>query len=268
MKVRPLGIRKEITDKRPAQTAPDPRTILVHRCFSQRDGESKAVTCVCKERLQFREAFALVAEKKADWLLVKNPKAKVLVAFQRAIVILARATAVRDFQSQRKEGQRFPKFAEIEARILTQFRNFLTQQARAGRLPEDCSTAPLDTLKAVLRNPEIWVERYPEFLAREAGQKKCSAPPQIFSRLCSFSEKWWENVLAFHKLDSESQGTFVPNEEVGGYSPIHYAGTSIDLELISKHGKSSNPDLNDDENAEGHYEYLESQSDDIPEQEL
>src|ERR1700722_14237566 len=63
-------------------------TVLVHYCFNQEADEKKREWCPCKTRISREDAIGLVEAGRADWLIVKNARAKTGVSqFRRAIVV-------------------------------------------------------------------------------------------------------------------------------------------------------------------------------------
>src|ERR1700676_4018382 len=77
----------------PAQENPKPSPrphdmVLLHFCFDQRTGEQKKQSCTCKQRVSRDDARQLVSENRADWLIVKNARAKIGTSlFPRAVVV-------------------------------------------------------------------------------------------------------------------------------------------------------------------------------------
>lgn len=73
----------------PAQ-APQPPTkkpILVHFCFNQEAAETKPRRCNCHVRITEAQAYEFIDAKRAQFLLVRNPKTDKLTKFHRAIVV-------------------------------------------------------------------------------------------------------------------------------------------------------------------------------------
>ncbi len=297
-----------ISDPRPAQVAPAPATILVHRCFA--NGESKPASCRCKERTTFYEAALLVADKKARWL-GNN---------QRSIVIRQSKATVAEHEPLRKEGLKFHNsFLPIEARIFEDFKKWLNRMVRGENLPPVVLSWSDSFLKTVLRNPDIAAEQCPAFMVRKPHEDP-KKTPQLFNKLLGFSAKWWEDVLAFNGL-SEEAGIYTKDAEQGRGELVYDRYTTNDIDTIRghcfvnpaisqdptqpNHGMShdleekgqrqisaanhrasevldengegtgkfdfstgNNPDLSDDENAEGYYDFLEAGSDENPEEEL
>jgi hypothetical protein len=235
--------RPVVMDARPAQTAADPRTILVHRCFAQIAGATKSASCVCRERITFSEALILITEKKADWLLVKNPKATNLVAFQRAIVIRQSKTAVKKYKARRAEGLTFQKsFLPIESTILKEFRKFLCTQAHEGNLPDSVLDWNDELLKSVLRDPEVMIAQVPEFLVKGESENPKLAP-KLFKKLVEWSAKWWDDVQSLYGLDDETTGTYAANGQAGGSSPLEYVE---DLDSVSANTRAFDSGSDDD----------------------
>jgi hypothetical protein len=309
IKSRHLGMAPAvISDPRPAQVAPGPATILVHRCYAT--GESKPASCRCKERITFYDAALLVADKKAQWL-GNN---------QRSIVIRQSKAAVAEHEPLRKEGLKFQNsFLPVEAQIFDDFKKWLDRMARGENLPPVVLTWSDSFLKTILRNPDIAAEECPAFMVRKPHEDP-KKTPQLFNKLMGFSAKWWEDVLAFNGL-SEDAGLFITDAEQGRGEIVYKPFTTNDIDAIRghcfvnpaisqdpaqpNHGMShdleqkgqrkasaanhranevldesgegtnqwdfstgNNPDLGDDENEEGYYDFLETRADENPEEEL
>lgn len=211
-----------ISDPRPPQVAPDPATILVHRCFAT--GESKPASCRCKERTTFYDAVLLVTDKKASWL-GNN---------QRSIVIRQSKTSVTERELLRKEGLKFQNsFLPVEAKILDGFRRWLKRMVRGKNLPDLVLTWNDSLLKSMLRDPEIAIAQCPAFIARNIDERDLIDPPKAYTKLIKWSTKWWDDVAGFHGLSAEN-GIYL-KDAAQGCGELGFGHDTADIDQIRAH---------------------------------
>jgi hypothetical protein len=229
----PLAKVIDITSGRSKPSAKE--LVLLHYCFDQQAGEMKREHCPCEERAErvTREvADSYVRDGFADWLVVKNVKAKSGKSeFHRAIVI---RNVVIDGQKLFKvpsawspvstDDRRTKKHEAIKRAILDRARNLLRKYFSKGWISQatsEMSDAGLEDLFASSTKVE-------EFFAVHNR-------PQMRKEIFGVVEHWWNNVLGYHRLNADAC-TFMPAAK-RGKGKIVVAGDSEHIALIDgQHG--------------------------------
>jgi hypothetical protein len=176
--------------------------VLLHYCFDQQAGETKQEHCKCEERAERvprNVAEEYVKDGVADWLIVKNSRAKTGTSiFRRALVV--RSVVIEGQKlfavssNWKPKSSRADKHEAIKADIRDRAKNLLRKMFSKGVIAQDVfqklqTDAELDLLFA---NPT----KSTEFLSMLAGQEQ-----QWFrKRLVEIILHWWNSVLGFHRL--------------------------------------------------------------------
>jgi hypothetical protein len=181
--------------------------VLLHYCFNQQEGETKAEHCKCEERadrVSREEAERFVKEGEADWLIVTNARAKSGTSvFHRAIVVrrvnieghelfaipseweMRHSTAVRDRRLDKHESIKVPIRAEARDILRKMFAKGLIPQYQFKALADD---AALDALLNDRNNPFLPI-------IKDMKQKR------FYDQFLDIVIHWWNNVLGFHKMN-------------------------------------------------------------------
>lgn len=193
----------------PQHKPKDPRqqSVLVHFCFNQEQGASKAERCSCKLRLSMDRAYKLVDGKQADFLLVKNPKTSKLAKFHRAIVIRQTTVAGETLfavSAPVKQDRRDKTHEQIKAGIRVKARGILHRLFAARTISPAEMQMPDGDIDAILADSS----KLTAFLEKISGQKR------LQKAWTSLSFMWWSNILGFHRL-SANAGQYLVDADRG-----------------------------------------------------
>jgi len=200
--------------------------VLLHYCFDQQAGETKKEHCFCEERAErvTRDvAEEYVKDGLADWLVVKNSRAKTGTSiFRRAVVV---RSVVIDGQKLfavsskwKPKSSRDEKHEAIKVTIRDRAKNLLRKMFSKGLLAQDVfqklqTDAELDLLF-------MDAAKGREFLLMLAGQEQL----WFRKRFTEIMLHWWNNVLGFHRLDVDAG--MIMKDAPSGVGQIIYAPDS------------------------------------------
>jgi hypothetical protein len=182
--------------------------VLLHFCFDQQTGESKREWCPCRQRISRDEAFRLVKEGRADWLLVRNPKTAELVKFHRAIVIrraIVNNEVLFDVTPPIKVDPRQEKHEAIKQAVRHDARRILQKLVYKGLISKESFKRDTDLDKLLSDENESTA-----FLHKLIGLGEADA----YEQMVRVMAHWWENVLAFQRLHMNA-GKFIKNAPRG-----------------------------------------------------
>ncbi len=201
--------------------------VLLHYCFDQQAGETKQEHCKCEERAErvTRDvAEEYIKDGSADWLIVKNSRAKTGTSiFRRALVVRSvvidgqRLFAVSS-KWKSKSISRDEKHEAIKVTIRDRARNLTRKMFSKGVIAQDVfQKLQTDTELDLLFTDPV---KGQIFLGMLTGQEQHWFRKQ-FTEIMLY---WWNNVLGFHRLDVDA-GTIMKNAP-SGVGQIIYAPDS------------------------------------------
>jgi len=226
--------------------------VLLHFCFDQQAGESKQEHCRCEERAErvTREiAEGYVQEGCADWLIVKNAKAKTGIScFHRAIVI---RSAIVDDQmffkvpsSWEPSDRRRKKHETIKADIRSKARRILSRLFAKGVISQEIFNMTDGALEELFQD----AEKSEAFLNNLTDQGQHDLRKKFFEVIVH----WWNNVLGFYRLNVAAS-MFMP-EANRGVGAIVIKGDGGYVELIQgQHDTRANGRRVEGANARTHF---------------
>jgi len=201
--------------------------ILLHYCFDQQAGETKKEHCFCEERAERvpRDvAEECVKDGLADWLVVKNSRAKTGTSiFRRALVIRSvviegrRLFAVSS-KWKSKSINRDEKHEAIKVNIRGRAKNLIRKMFSKGVIAQDVFQKLQTDTELDLLFTDVTKGR--EFLLMLTGQEQLWFRKQFTEIILH----WWNNVLGFHRLDVDA-GTIM-KDAPAGVGQIVYAPDS------------------------------------------
>jgi hypothetical protein len=209
------------TEVAPQEKPKNPRKelVLVHLCFDQERNGSKPDRCNCTLRIPKDRAYNLVDAKRADFLLVANPKTAKPTKFHRAIVVRRTVVAGETLfavavpvKPDRRDVRHDANKSEIRCRA----RRILQRLFSAGTISQLESLMPDPELDRTLQYPDAFLAKI--HLKRQRD---------IWSKI-AFA--WWGNILGFHRL-SENTGRFLQDADRGAGLTVSggYDGAKFDL---------------------------------------
>ncbi len=210
------------TAQKPAHVGPPNLTrmqgmALLHYCFNQQAGEIKKEHCPCEERAErvSRDvAEQYVKDSLADWLIVKNARAKSGASvFRWAIVIRSvvidgqRLFAVSS-RWKSKRLDRDEKHEAIKVTIRDKAKNLLRKMFVKGVIAQDMFQAlQVDTELDSLFTDSLKFEKFSRMLIE---QEQHSFQRQFMNLVVH----WWNSVLGYHRLDVNA-GTLMREAPAG-----------------------------------------------------
>ena len=207
--------------------------VLLHFCFNQQEGETKREWCPCNQRISRDEAFSLVRENFADWLLVKNPRAASGVAeFHRAVVVRSlnvNGEKLYAVEPSRKLSHREVKHEAIKQEIRNSARRLFQQAFSKGLVSQvtlDTPDAELDELLGDGHKTETFLTDL-----RELGQTKFA------DRFARIIERWWNDILSYHRLNVNA-GQYLKQAERGKGQAVSGGNDSEHMEDIDGQHKA------------------------------
>ena len=195
-------------ESRAPSSRPSKNDVLLHFCFDQQTGEIKREWCPCTQRVSREEAFRLVKEGMADWLLVKNPKTPELVEFHRAVVV--RQTTVDNevlfaVTPPVKVDPRKKKYEAIKQAVRQKARKILRKLSSKHVIAQGAFQQAIDLDKLLGDDHESTA-----FLQKLIQLREADA----YEQMVRVMAHWWENVLAFQRLHMNA-GKFIKNAPRG-----------------------------------------------------
>jgi hypothetical protein len=220
----------------PPQPKPSTRgLVLLHFCFDQQAGETKREHCPCEEhaeRVTREVAEGYVQHGCADWLIVKNGKARTGTSlFRRAIVI---RSVVIDGHKLFKvpsawtpmdwDDRRSAKHESIKVNIRSKARQILSKLFAKGVILQEVfnttkTDSDLDLLFEDAKKSETFLH-----LLSDHGQRA------LREKFFKVIESWWNNVLGFYRL-SAAGSWFMPGAE-RGKGLLLMKGSFVQIDLI------------------------------------
>jgi hypothetical protein len=207
---------------KPAQVGPSNVTrmrdmVLLHYCFDQQAGATKKEHCTCEERAE--RVTRDVAEQYvngglADWLIVKNGRAKTGTSvFRRAIVIRSVVIGgeklfARPSEWKSKRLARDEKHEAIKVTIRDKARNLLRKMFAKGAIAQ--------ALFQTLQNDAELDSLFTDLTKFESFSRMLGEQEQYWflKRFTEILAHWWNSVLGFHRLDVNA-GTMVKHASAG-----------------------------------------------------
>jgi hypothetical protein len=190
---------------------------LLHYCFDQQTGEIKKEHCFCEERAERvtrREAERYVKDGLADWLIVKNGRAKSGTSIyrraivMRSVVIDGERLFARPSEWKSKRLDRDEKHEAIKITIRDKAKNLLRKMFAKGVIAQDVFQAlQVDAELDSLFTDTVRFEKCSRMLI---DQQQHWFHRQ-FTNLVMY---WWNNVLGFHRLDV-NVGTMMKDASAG-----------------------------------------------------
>ena len=233
-----------------AISRPKKSDVLLHYCFDQSAGETKAEHCPCEGRgvrVPRETAEHYVLDGLADWLRVRNARAKKGFSdFPRAIVIRstvvdgARLFAVpspwQDSRPTLRAEKRRQTHERAKTKIRCEARAILSTMLRRGAISSEQFNLYQDdaALDDLFHNNT----RLEDFRWGLTAQGQRWLREQFIDK----AVYWWNNILAYEGLGM-SAGTFMPHAD-HGKGLILYKGDSEHIEKIqAAHEKAANKKL-------------------------
>jgi hypothetical protein len=218
-----------VNEPAPAVGAPKPAQVgspkatrmrdlaLLHYCFDQRAGKTKNEHCFCEERAErvHRDvAEQYVKDGLADWLIVKNARAKAGTSiFRRAIVMRSvvidgERLFARPSEWKSKRLDRDEKHEAIKVTIRDKTKNLFRMMFSKGVIAQDFfqslqEDAELDSL---FTDP-VKFEKLSRMLIEQEQR-------WFHRRFVNLAVYWWNSVLGFHRLDVNA-GTMMKEASAG-----------------------------------------------------
>jgi hypothetical protein len=191
--------------------------VLLHYCFDQQRGETKKEHCFCEERaerVQRDLAEQYVKDGIADWLVVKNARAKTGTSiFRRAIVMRSvvidgESLFARPSEWKSKRLDRDEKHEAIRVTIRDKAKNLFRMMFSKGVIAQDFfqsiqEGAELDSLFA----DPLKFEKLSRMLIEQEQHR-------LQRRFTDLVVHWWNNVLGYYRLDV-SAGTIMKQAPAG-----------------------------------------------------
>jgi hypothetical protein len=211
-----------VSAPKPAQVGPPSVTriwdlVLLHYCFDQQVGEAKKEHCKCEERTErvpFDVAEQYVKDGLADWLIVKNARAKTGTSiFRRAIVmrsvvIDSERLFARPSEWKSKRLDRDEKHEAIKVTIRDKAKNLLRMMFSKGVIAQDMfQTLQDDAELDLLLTDRVKFEEFARMLVEQEQHF-------FHKRFVNLAVYWWNSVLGFHRLDVNA-GTMMKDASAG-----------------------------------------------------
>jgi len=201
------------------QPTPQPKPsvknlVLLHFCFDQQSGERKHEHCPCEERAERvtgDAAEGYVQDGCADWLVVRNARAKSGTSvFRCAIVIrsiILDAHKLFKVPSKWKpigsDDRRAKKHADFKRTIFDDARNLLRMYFSRGWISQKTSQMTDSELEHLFTNPG-----HVEAFLGEHNR------PSMRKEMMAVILHWWSNILGYQRLNTEA-GKFMEEADRG-----------------------------------------------------
>jgi hypothetical protein len=191
--------------------------VLLHYCFNQQAGGTKKEHCKCEERAErvHRDvAEQYVKDGLADWLIVKNPRAKTGTSnFRRAIVMRSvvidgERLFAKPSEWKSKRLDRDEKHEAIKVTIRDKAKNLLRKMFARGVIAQDIFQALQDDaeLDSLFSDP-VKFEKLERMLIEQRQHL-------FHKRFVNLAVYWWNTILGFHRLDVNA-GTMMKDASAG-----------------------------------------------------
>jgi hypothetical protein len=190
------GSTAKIDPAKPPRPQSSRNTVLLHYCFNQQAGETKREWCPCKKRVSREEAFRLVKQGIADWLLVKNPKTSELVEFHRAVVVrtaVVHGKVLFAVTPPAKIDRRRKKHEAIKQVVRNRARKILQELVSTHVISQETFKMPDTELDELLQDED----KSKAFLQKLIQLGQARAREQMVKVMMH----WWNNVLGYERLD-------------------------------------------------------------------
>jgi hypothetical protein len=219
---------------RPARKAQTKKTmILLHFCFDQQSGQTKNEHCFCEERA-VREthevALSYVEMGLADWLIVRNAKAKTGTSISRKSIVIRSAVGIngkRYFKyplmweraPSGSDDRRTEKHEAIKRQILDDGKNLFRKWFSKGWVSQAVSQTEDKELEKLFTSTDEDEAFFSEHTR-----------PLMRKELIGVITHWWNNVLGYHHLGAAIE--LYAKEAEQGQGLIVAVGDANDLDRV------------------------------------
>ena len=191
--------------------------VLLHYCFDQQAGEIKKEHCPCEERAERigRDlAEQYVKDGLADWLIVKNARAKSGTSvFHRAIVmrsvvINGERLFARPSEWKSKRLDRDEKHEAIKVTIRENAKNLLRGMFAKGVIAQDVfQVLQADAELDLLFTDPVKFDKFSRMLVEQEQRR-------FHKRFTNIVTHWWNSVLGYYSM-GEGAGTIMTGAPAG-----------------------------------------------------